>query len=477
MQQSTDKFKNPKLLSLVTIQLLQSFTFYGVRSLLVLYLTKNLFFSDQNALSLYGNIMALLYLTPLLGGILLDRYLKPSLVLFLGILLTQFGTLLMIFPNQESFFLGLAILVMGQGFFKPIIPFLLDYFYKDQDSTREARYTVYYVMLNIGACLSPFLCGFVSKLYGISYAFMVVSTGSLTAFYLAFKLIRKEILSPLTWGESSSSLLYILPSIGVLFILLSNPHWIDFLLVALLPIVLGYLAYKYFLSSEKRSMRDIVICLLSFCLFVTLFEQVGGSMILFIERFVNRDMFGISDIPASTFLGLNPLFLILSSGIVAKVGHSLEEKGLRLSSFIRIGIGFLFISFGFLIVWQLSGLYILGEKLNAVWILITLFLHSLGELFIVPTTLSLITRLAPLKEKGLYLGLWGISVAYGHLLASTMGRLGLSSGSNEFLSSANYQYIFLWATALSFCLCVVLLLLDQLKKRTKREGEVGSTHR
>jgi POT family proton-dependent oligopeptide transporter len=470
MQQFTEKFKKPKLLSLVTIQLLQSFTFYGVRSLLVLYLTKNLFFSDQSALSLYGNIMALLYLTPLLGGILLDRYLKPSLVLFLGILLTQFGTLLMIFPNKESFFLGLAILVMGQGFFKPIIPFLLDYFYKDQDSTREARYTVYYVMLNIGACLSPFLCGFVSKLYGMSYAFMVVSIGSLTAFYLAFKLIRKEILSPLTWGESSRSLLYILPSIGVLFILLSNPHWIDFLLVVLFPMVLGYLAYKYFLSSEKRSMRDIVICLLSFCLFVTLFEQVGGSMILFIERFVNRDMFGISDIPASTFLGLNPLFLILSSGIVAKVGHSLEEKGLRLSSFIRIGIGFLFISFGFLIVWQLSSLYILGEKLNSLWILITLFLHSLGELFIVPTTLSLITRLAPLKEKGLYLGLWGISVAYGHLLASAMARLGLSIGSNESLSSANYQYLFLWATAISFCLCVVLLFLDQLKKRTRREG-------
>ncbi|MBW8308910.1 MAG: oligopeptide:H+ symporter [Candidatus Paracaedibacteraceae bacterium] len=470
MQQFTDKFKDPKLLSLVTIQLLQSFTFYGVRSLLVLYLTKNFFFSDQNALSLYGNIMALLYLTPLLGGILLDRYLKPSLVLFLGILLTQFGTLLMVFPNKESFFLGLAILVMGQGFFKPIIPFLLDYFYKDQNSAREARYTVYYVMLNIGACLSPFLCGFVSKLYGMSYAFMIVSTGSLIAFYLAFKLMRKEILSPLTLRESSSSLLYILPSIGVLFILLSNPHWIDFLLVALFPMVLGYLAYKYFLSSEKRNMRNIIICLLAFCFFVTLFEQVGGSMILFMERFVNRDMFGISDIPASTFLGLNPLFLILSSGIVAKVGQSLEERELRLSSFIRIGIGFLFISLGFLIVWKLAGLYAFRGKLNALWILITLFLHSLGELFIVPTTLSLITRLAPLKEKGLYLGLWGISVAYGHFLASFMGRLVMSSESNDPLNATNYQHIFLWATTISFCLCLILLLLEQLKRQTRREG-------
>lgn len=450
--------KNPhqdRLLSLSTTQMLQSFSFYGVRSLLVLYLTHCFFFSDHTALSLYGNVMSFVYIIPFLGGLLINRYFSPYSLLCIGIILIQVGICLLIGPSRITFYLGLTCFILGQGLSKSIIPLLLDLYYK-KGSRRTYAYNFYYVMLNIGAGVAPFLMGFIEQRFGFTACFSVCLFSSVMTLLLVVKVIKQEKIrfTNEKWPQGLAIIFIIAVCISFL---LHHQYGIHLLISLSLPGILLYFGYKIYSHEQKIIPIKLLICLFSFCLFVALFEQAGGSLLFFIERYVYRK---ISDftIPASVFLSLNSFLLVLLQQLSSRsfIEYWLHQR----SVFTKMSGGFMALGTGFLV------LNIFPPHMLS--LVITFSFHALGELLIIPTILSALTQWALPSEKGLYLGFWGLAVAYGHLLAVFLAQCFLFNKSDiSPVDVQDFQTVFSVITAIAFTMAGVLLAFNIWIKEKK----------
>lgn len=449
------------LYTLGFIQLLQSFTFYGIRSLLVLYFTQSLFFSDSQALSLYGNTMAFLYMAPLVGGLLIDKFWPSNYNLRIGIGITCLGTLLISLPYKEAFLYGLAVLIVGQGLFKPVIPYLMDQLYSGKDQKREAGYTFYYVMINVGSALSPFLCGFLKQTYDWQVSFIACLFSTLIGLFFACRYTSSSISSlNFSWQKIIFFSIGGLASSVFIYYFLSFPQWMDHLILFLTPLVGIYLGYLYFSSENKQNILLLLLAIFLFCLFAALFEQAGGSITLFIEKHVNRTIGGFENLPSSLFLGLNPIFTIAIGFLLSKsLGLSVNLSPLR-----QLALGFACIAAGFSFLW-LSTSFVTESTNPGFWWVVGAFLfHSLAELCIVPITLSLATKFAPHNKKGIVIGLWYLAAAYGHYLAVWLSKSVFlkeySSSSSSVSSVAKFEHVFALTTEISFVCALVLLTLS-----------------
>jgi proton-dependent oligopeptide transporter, POT family len=458
---NSNKGANP-IYQLNFIQLLQSFTFYGIRSLLILYFTKNLLFSDSQALTLYGNTMAFLYVAPLVGGLLIDKVWSGVLSLRIGVGITCFGTLLLSLPYDHTFLYGLAVLIVGQGLFKPTIPYLMDQLY-ETDQKRESGYTFYYVMLNVGTMSAPFLCGILKQTYGWQASFSACFLSSLLGLFFAFRYsgitaslnINRQKLMIFCGGGLASSLL--------ILYFLSFPHWVDHLMLYLTPVVGVYLGYLYVSSENKQGTLLMFLAVFLFFLFVVLFEQAGGSVALFIEKYVNRTIGSFENIPSPLFQGLNPFFTIIIGLCLTRL---LRVDGNN-SPLKQLALGFFCIAGGFILLWVSASLATEWGKANAWWVIGTFLFHSVGELCIVPITLSLATQFAPQKRKGSIIGLWYLAAAYGHYFAVWLSTSVLLKGVSDTSATtavSNFAEVFALTTAIALGGAVVLWGLSFLYK-------------
>ena len=448
------------LYSLSFIQLLQSFTFYGIRSLLVLYFTQSLFFPDSQALTLYGNTMAFLYLSPLIGGVLIDKYWPGVLSLRIGVGITSLGTLLISLPYEQTFLYGLAVLIVGQGLFKPAIPYLIDQLYVEENQKREAGYTFYYVMINVGSAIAPFLCGILKQAYGWHISFSACLFSTLIGLFFVSRYPPNNPSLNLSWQRM---ILFALAGLAIsifIYYFLSFPQWMNHLILVLTPLIGIYLGYLYLLSENRRNTLLMFLAIFLFCLFAALFEQSGGSVTLFIEKHINRNIGGFENIPSSLFLGLNPLFTI-SIGFI--LSRSLSRSA-NLVPLKQLALGFTCVTAGFSLLW-LSTCFVTESTSPGIWWIVGAFLfHSLGELCIVPITLSLATKFAPQQKKGVIIGLWYLAAAYGHYLAVSISKtvfLKEPSGSSLSVSSvADFTQVFALTTGIAFVCAIVLMVLS-----------------
>ncbi|WP_032113554.1 peptide MFS transporter [Candidatus Paracaedibacter symbiosus] len=452
---------NPaSLYQLSFIQLLQSFTFYGIRSLLVLYFTQGMFFSDSQALTLYGNTMAFLYLAPLIGGLLIDKYWSSTFNLRIGVTITCLGTLLISLPYGQTFLYGLVVLIVGQGLFKPTIPYLIDQLYVGKDQNRSSGYTFYYVMINVGSALAPFLCGILKQIYGWQISFTACLFSALIGLFFAFRYTSDTFSLSLNWLKIILFSAGGLASSVFIYYFLNFPQWMDYLILYLTPLVGIYLGYLYISSENKKNTLLMFLVIFLFCLFAALFEQAGGSVTLFIEKHINRSIGGFENLPSSLFLGLNPLFTITIGFLLSR----LLNLSVNLSPLKQLAIGFAVIAIGFSVLW-LSTFFVTESTSPGVWWIVGAFLfHALGELCIVPITLSLATKFAPQQKKGIVIGLWYLAAAYGHYLAVWLSKsifLKASSSSSAPVSSVeNFTQVFAITTEIAFACAMVLLILS-----------------
>jgi POT family proton-dependent oligopeptide transporter len=440
------------LYKLGSIQLLQSFSFYGVRSLLILYFTQQLLLKETEALALYGNTMAFLYIAPLLGGWLIDKYWSSSLNLLIGVSLVGLSTLLMALPYESAFFYGLATLIIGQGIFKPTIPYMVDHLYPEANQQRSSAYTTYYMMLNVGSALAPFLLGILKHHYGWQSCFMVCLAVNILAIWgtLQFCNFREN--------GTSNTLLKILLFIGVslatgtvITYLLQFPQQVDQFVVYTLPAIGIYLSYLFFTAPNRRDMLMLFLVVSLFGLFVILFEQAGGSIVLFVEKYVDRSIMGVETIPASVFLSLNPFFIITIGFIVSQFSSSLPA----LTSFKQLSLGFMLIATGFGLFWGGAAGAIDATKVSLGWVIVGFLCHAFAELLIVPVTLSIAAVLAPVGKKGGMIGLWCLAAAYGHYLAAWLARSRLQQTD----SITSFQGVFSLTAGIALGCVVILLIL------------------
>lgn len=409
------KAKHPRgLYILFFTEMWERFSFYGMRALLVLYMTKELLFADDKAYGIYGAYGALVYTTPVLGGLLADRLLGYQKAIILGAGLMALGHFCMAVQHPLFFYGALALLIAGNGLFKPNISSLVGQLYEQNDPRRDAGFTIFYMGINLGAFLAPLACGLIGEVYGWHYGFGLAGIGMLAGMLIflsgrhrlaglglppAVERLHRPLFKYLTVRNAVyPGILLSLPLLGLLVLQNQLTGW---LLIAVGLTVLGALLYVAWASERIERERMFVILTLTFfaVTFWAFFEQAGSSINLFTDRNIDRTVFDWT-IPASVFQSVNPLFIILLAPLFSSLWLRLGNKAADPPTPVKFALGILLLAAGFAALAVGASAAGADGKTSMLWLLLGYLLITTGELSLSPVGLSMITRLAPAKLVG-----------------------------------------------------------------------------
>ncbi len=457
---------NPRSLStLFFTEMWERFSYYGMRALLVLYLVNSLNYSESDALHIYAVYTGLVYLTPLIGGYLADRFLGAQKSIFIGGLTMMIGHFLMAFPDY--LYLAIGMLIIGNGYFKPNISSLLGRLYKSNDLRRDSGFSIFYVGINLGAFLAPLIVGYVGETINWHYGFAIAGFGmfaGLIQFYYGQNKIIKEDtthqskkLKLADWGFVSIISIINIPLI--LLILEVNQVLNNFffeILLAVIVIIFSYLftRKKQLLSAKEDLKKIIYIGVLSiFVIFFWVgFEQAGGSLTLFANNSVDRNFLGFI-IPASFFQSINPLIIILIGPMIANFWLRVDRSKNNINTPQKMGLGLLLLAGGFFLITLVNSAS--DTSISLWWLVGVYFLHTLGELCLSPIGLSMVSKVSPKKIASLMMGFWFLSSAVANFMAGKLPGV---------LESNNLD-LFTFLTVTSLIAGLLLLLVSKFMER------------
>ncbi len=424
----------------------ERFSFYGMRALLVLYMTQAFAYGDARAYEVYGAYTALVYATPVIGGLVADRLLGFRKAVLLGGVLMAFGHFAMAF--EGAFYLALGLLIAGNGFFKPNVSTIVGRLYGPDDPRRDAGFTIFYMGINAGAALAPIVCGYLRKYLGWHFGFGAAGVGMLIGLVVfargrrAFGDVAEPpnpalLKQPLFFGLNREILVYAgaIVEVALAWQLVQQSVWVGRLLIATALIVLLGLVLYLFLGIDERKARDrmgvaLVLIVISM-VFWSFFEQAGSSMNLFAERNVDRRVLGAM-LPTEIFQAVNPVFILIFGLVFGWLWVWLARRSLEPSIPLKFGFGILQLGLGFgalyigAVVSQSDGMVGIG------WLVLGYLLHTTGELCVSPIGLSMITKLSPPKVVGVMMGTWFLSSAFAQYVASLIAALtGVSGGAES----------------------------------------------
>ncbi len=413
----------------------ERFSYYGMRALLVFYMTQNFLLGDDRAYEIYGAYTALVYLAPIFGGIAADRVLGYRKGITVGAILMALGHFFMAIQQIDVFYLALALLIVGNGFFKPNMSTIVGRLYTGDDPRRDAGYTIFYVSVNLGAFLSPIVLGmWIVPTFGIHAGFTIAGFGMLAGL-IVFLMTNRNLKGisdmpegariPLA-GLNKEMLVYVAGAVGVAAVwkIVQMHTLVGYALITVGVCVLGYLLIYSFTSEPVvRHRLWVVIVLTSFSLvFWAFFEQAGSSMNLFADRNVGRTFLGWEP-HAIIMQSINPLFIMALGLPFATMWILLAKRGLNPSTPLKFGLGIIQLGLGFAAVWygamisQDDGIVALG------WLVLGYLLQTTGELCLSPVGLSMISRLAPKHMGAMMMGTWYLSFAFASYVAGMIASL------------------------------------------------------
>ena len=443
MNTTTDFLGHPKgLFVCFATEMWERFSYYGMRALLILYLTKHWEFTDATSYLIYGAYTSLVYIMPVFGGMLADQILGSKKAVTYGAILLVFGHLGMtVESNEQIFYLSLALIVSGVGFLKPNISTMVGALYEEGDPRRDSGFTIFYMGINIGAFTATLLCGYLGEQVGWAYGFGAAGIGML--FGLIIFLWGQKYLEGLAEppsnkylqkmnGISYESWAYISGIFMVLvtWFLVQNSQLVGQLLGGFGAIFIGaWLLYALFRCAPDERDRLIVvgILILFSLIFWALFEQAGSSLNILTDRGVNRVIFGW-EVPASMFQSLNAGFIFTIAPLFAMLWIALAKRNMEPSTPIKFSIGIIFVGLGFLaLVYGMRSSE--GLQTGVFWIILIYLLHTLGELCLSPVGLSSVTKLSPQRIVGFMMGMWFFASAAGNYVAGLIARATASDSS------------------------------------------------
>jgi POT family proton-dependent oligopeptide transporter len=432
--------KHPKgLYFLFFTEMWERFSYYGMRAIFILFMTKILLLKDNEASEIYGSYTGLVYLTPLLGGYLCDKYLGNRRSIIVGGILMALGQFLMFMSasiGQEGvsvMWMALTAIIIGNGFFKPNISTMVGQLYPKGDRRIDSAFTIFYMGINLGAFFSPLVCGSMDFKYGFLMACigMVVSLISFVLFQKKYLISEegKEIGLPVKKLDLVSSLM-IVGSIGIIFFMLNFKQMFKtdtdiigyFIYGAMILMPLIILTDKSLTTLERN--RIIVIFILAFFVifFWGAFEQAGASLTLFADRQTDRHVLGW-EMPASYFQSVNPLAVILLAPVLSLVWGFLYTRKLEPSSPKKMALGLALVALGYVVIAiAVKGLG-MSDKVSMWWLIGLYIIHSIGELCLSPIGLSMVSKLAPLRLSSLLMGTWFLANAAANKFAGTLSAL------------------------------------------------------
>ena len=455
MEVVQQKKGHPKGLYLLFFtEMWERFSYYGMRAILILYLTKKLMegglgMNEKDAMLLYGYFAGFVYFTPLIGGWLADRYLGKRLAVTIGGITMMLGQFTLFGLNSTTgLYIGLLLLIIGNGFFKPNISTLVGGLYKDGDSRRDAAFTIFYMGINLGAMIAPLVIGVVtdnmfattnedgSISYGYRYGFLVSGIGMLLG-QVIFNLLGTKFLGDLgtkpvgTVSDSSSSE-------SVKSINTETREVLD--------------------EKQERQRISVIFILLIFAVFFWAgFEQAGSSLSLYTDKYIDRSI-GSFEIPTSWFQSVNPLFIVTLAPLFTLFWAS--PIGRRLTTPVKMGVGMIILGAGFLfMIGAVAERSANGDvddvnnKAALMWLIMTYLLHTIGELCISPVGLSVVTKLSPPKLASVLMAVWMLSSFFANIVGGYIASYVETMGAGEV-----FTYI---AGFVSVC-GVLLILLNKV---------------
>ena len=467
---------HPKgLYMLFFAEMWERFSYYGMRALLFFYLTQHWLFNDSKSNLIYGAYTSLVYITPVLGGYLADRYLGQRRAVLFGGILLMFGHFLMAVegvggqddPTINVFWSALAFIIVGSGFLKANISVMVGQLYSLTDKRRDPAYTIFYMGINLGAAVGTILVGYLGVTVGWSYGFGLAGIGmlaGLVVFVLGRSALRGAGEAPAPLAKSTEWTLYGvgIGAVAVIWALVQYQDVIQTLLIISGIGLLGYVLYEAFkLDKQPRERIFAILFLIALNpVFWGLFEQAGGSINLYTDRYVER-----GGVPAPIFQSINPIYIIILAPLFTALWTLLGKRNLEPSAPAKFALALFQVGAGFLVfVWGANAFPVGAEAKTAVLFVFLLYLlHTTGELCLSPVGLSAMNRLAPAYMASLIMGAWFYMTAVGNFVA---GKIGEATGGHEGemtkdLTLSVYTTIGWWTVGIG----AVVLALSPIVKR------------
>lgn len=416
----------------------ERFSFYGMKALLIAYMTTQLNYDDPKAYAILGSYAALVYTMPMFGGFIADNFIGYQRAIVFGGLLMTIGHLVLALPQEWSFFYGMAFIICGNGFFKPNISSLVGTLYKADDPRRDSGFSIFYMGINIGAALGGFLCAYVGTEinwhYGFGLAGIFMFIG-LIVFLIGKKSLGQRGLPSDKEKIKRTAFLSMNPEVfiygGTLLVvplvvtLFHQYHVMDYIMFGLGVISLAYILFTGFkleLAARKKLFAALIMITFSI-LFWAIYEQNAGSMNLLAERNSQMFLFGIDLPELSVNNFLPPGWVILLTLLVAPLWPWLNKRGKEPGTPMKFAISFIFLGLGFY-VFYLGCVANENTGIIPLWPFLTGYMFIIfGELCISPIGLSMVTKLAPAKMVSLMMGIWFFASAIGEFLAGKIGSL------------------------------------------------------
>ncbi|MEO0418438.1 MAG: peptide MFS transporter [Pseudomonadota bacterium] len=470
---------HPKgLFLLFMAEMWERFSYYGMRALLIFYLVQHWLFSDSEASIIYGAYTALVYITPVVGGYLADRYIGQRKAVLFGAVLLTFGHFFMAFegsggqsdPMINVFWLALALIIVGSGFLKANISVIVGQLYSRTDLRRDPAYTIFYMGINVGAATASIICGYLGQTYGWEYGFGLAGVGMLLG--LVFFVLGKPLLlgkgepkdpesikGAKEWGIYGAGMAMVL----LCWAAIQYQELVGYVLGAFgggLVLYVLFTAVTKLPSEERDRIFAAMFLILVSIVFWALFEQAGSSLNLFTDRHVNT-----AGVNASMFQSVNAIYIVLLAPVFAMVWQFLAQRGAEPSTPMKFGLAVIQVGLGFLVlVWGAESVGV-EVPTPVVFIFLIYLLHTTGELCLSPVGLSAMNRLAPAHMASLIMGTWFFASATGNfaagLIAAATGAEGVGEESGKQVVLNVYETVGLYAVGIGV---VVMVLSPMVKK-------------
>lgn len=444
---------HPKgLYLLFATEMWERFSYYGMRAIFILFMTKALYMSSADASNIYGSYTGLVYLTPLLGGYISDRYWGNRRSILVGGILMAIGQFLMFFSGSaitdggqsasaiSMMWAGLTFLIIGNGFFKPNISTMVGQIYPKGDHRIDGAFTIFYMGINLGAFFSPLVCGGLGdtgNIHDFRWGFLAAGVGMLIS-TITFELMKNKYLvtsegEPVGMPKEKMNMmtyLIILGSTGIIFFLLNFKSLFKtdldligyFIYAAMVVMPIVIFSDKSLTKEEKQRISVIFILAFFVVFFWGCFEQAGASLTLFADTQTNR-FIGSWEMPASWFQSINPLAIIFLAPVFTVLWNKLNAKKLEPSSPMKMAFGLLLVALGYVVIaFGVNGVDA-ATKISLWWLVTLYMLHTMGELCLSPIGLSMVSKLAPLRFSSLLMGTWFLANAAANKFAGTLSAL------------------------------------------------------
>jgi POT family proton-dependent oligopeptide transporter len=430
----------------------------------------------------YGTIQAFIYAMAFLGGLLADRIFGSRRSVIWGGCLMAIGTFLMAVPGAFTFYLGISILIVGNGFFKPNISTMVGALYKPGDGRRDAGFSLFYAGINAGALLSGLTIAYLgtsvswSLGFALAGVFMVLGLG---LFFFTQRTLGPIGLSPNPEKLNSNTILYYGSTLGLVplfFVLVYYPFDIevgnftlvftDLIFLVAAVVIISYIFWQIRLSPKDEANKLTVasVLILFSALFWSFFEQGGGSLNFFAVGNVNSQGWNMTQVNNS----INALWVILLGTPIGLFWVWLNRRGSEPNLIVKFGLGFLFLGAGFLIFY-VSRFFADSEGMVPLLIFVSAYLIiTIGELCLSPIGLSMVTKLTPARLNGVMMGTWFLASAYGQYGA---GLIGAALGDSGSLDSSNYAKLIAYTDGyrniglIAICAGLILILISPFLKR------------